>query len=344
MSRETIDWLNTYTLQSKRAWHTDDALQKLTRTVYDGPIPLEDVRRRLFDWEPLRGDLTSVANVLTADGVETVTMTDPDRITIMRPPRALGSDDAGAILGVFKSGYVAHPYEKWLLENVSHILDDSLSIYSAGLLRGGAQAWVQVSVPDAITTPEGVTFLPNLLAVTSFDGSLATTYKCTTKNTVCDNTMGIALGDRLGRHYKVKHSRYSDLKIVEARDALAMIHAVADDFSAEVAALCDISVSDDEWQQFLDSLAPTADKKGRSLTMATTKQAALNGLWRHDTRVVPWKNTAFGVVQAVNTYTHHIQGVRGATRDERNMSMAVTGGFDKLDADTLNSLNAVLAA
>ena len=346
MSAESIEWLNTYTLQSRRAWHTSDQLQKLTNTVYDGPIPVADVHSRLFSWEPAEGSVDTTATVLSADGVETFTLNDPNRKTICRPPRALGPNDAGAILGVFKSGYQPHSYEKWLLNNVATILDDDLGIFSAGLLRGGAQAWVQVSVPDSFATPEGVEFRPNLLAVTSFDGSLSTTYKGTTTNTVCDNTMGVALGEA-GRAYKVKHSRYSDLKIMEAREALALVHTIADDFAAEVAALCNTTVTDSQWDQFLASLAPTKDengkdKTGRSFTMATNKQAALRGLWSHDTRVTPWKNTAWGVVQAVNTYTHHVQSVRGSDRDERNMALAVSGGFDKLDTSTLESLTAVL--
>ncbi len=72
-----------------------------------------------------------------------------------------------------------HQYETWLLETVANILDDDLSISSAGLLRGGAIAWVEVSVPENITTPEGVEFRPNLLTTTSFDGSIATTFKRT---------------------------------------------------------------------------------------------------------------------------------------------------------------------
>ena len=59
---------------------------------------------------------------------------------------------------------------------MAKILDDNLSISSAGLLRNRV-AWVEVSVPDNITTPEGVVFRPNPLATTSFDGSLATSYK-----------------------------------------------------------------------------------------------------------------------------------------------------------------------
>ena len=346
MSAESIEWLNTYTLQSRRAWHTSDQLQKLTNTVYDGPIPVEDVHRRLFAWEPLEASITANAALLSADGVTPVSITDSDRKAILRPPGALSDSDPGAILGVFKSGYQPHPYDEWLLNNVATILDDDLSIFSAGLLRGGAQAWVQVSVPNTITTPEGVEFRPNLLAVTSFDGSLATGYKRTVRNAVCDNTMAAALGE-VGQHYRIKHSRYSHLKIVEARAALEMVHTIADDFAAEVAALCNTTVTDSQWDQFLASLAPTKDengkdKTGRSFTMATNKQAALRGLWNHDTRVTPWKNTAWGVVQAVNTYTHHVQSVRGSDRDERNMALAVSGGFDKLDTSTLESLTAVL--
>ncbi|MFC4058930.1 hypothetical protein ACFOWE_11525 [Planomonospora corallina] len=47
-------------------------------------------------------------------------------------------------------------------------------------------------------------------------------------------------------------------------------------------------------------------------------------------------------MQAVNTYTHHGQTVRGARRAERNLLRAVTGGFDDLDRETLRLLEQVL--
>ncbi len=50
-------------------------------------------------------------------------------------------------------------------------------------------------MPDTITTPEGVAFRPNLLATTSFDGSIATTYKRTVTDTMCDNTRELALSE-----------------------------------------------------------------------------------------------------------------------------------------------------
>ena len=98
-------------------------------------------------------------------------------------------------MGIFTDGYVRHQYPDWLLTTVANVLDDSLSISSAGLLRDGAIAWVEVSVPESITTPEGVSFRPNLLATTSFDGSIATTFKRTVTDTVCDNTRDLALSE-----------------------------------------------------------------------------------------------------------------------------------------------------
>jgi hypothetical protein len=77
--------------------------------------------------------------------------------------KAIAASDDYSVLGVFKDGYQPHQYEDWLLNNVAKILDDNLSISSAGLLRNRAVAWVEVSVPDNITTPEGVVFRPNLL-------------------------------------------------------------------------------------------------------------------------------------------------------------------------------------
>jgi phage/plasmid-like protein (TIGR03299 family) len=179
---------------------------------------------------------TSTAPLLCDDGAGTLTITDRDRKAMLRPPRALGPDDPGAILGIFKSGYSAHDYGQWLLEQVAEILDDELAIGSAGLLKGGAPAWVSIEVPDTITTPEGVAFRPHLLATTSFDGSLATTYGRKVQLVVCDNTHAVAMGQR-GQQIKIRHSRHSQLKLADARQTLALVHTIADDFAAEVAQL-----------------------------------------------------------------------------------------------------------
>jgi phage/plasmid-like protein (TIGR03299 family) len=239
-----------------------------------------------------------------------------------------------------------HQYKEWLLTQVANLLDDSLGISSAGLLKGGAIAWVEVSIPETIVTPEGVTFRPNLLATTSFDGSISTTYKRSITNTVCDNTRELVLAGA-GEQVKVKHSRYSHLKLADARAALSMIHTAADDFMAEVQQLCTIEVSDQHWNRFLSAWVPLVDDngeplKGRSKTMAENKRGVLQKLYRHDDRVAPWAGTAHGVLQAVNTMEHHEGIVRGATRPDRNMLRTVTGDFGNLDREVMTTLSKVL--
>ncbi|GAA3587601.1 hypothetical protein GCM10022222_85270 [Amycolatopsis ultiminotia] len=126
-------------------------------------------------------------------------------------------------------------------------------------------------------------------------------------------------------------SKNGKFRIVEARDALAMVHTVAEEFAAEVKALCETTVTEQAWRAFLDAHTPVPEEKGRARTTATNERAALNRLWNTDNRVSPWRGTAWGVVQAINTYTHHEAIVRNASRAERNMSRAVDGKADALD-------------
>jgi hypothetical protein len=102
--------------------------------------------------------------------------------------QAICRDDNHAVMGLVRQRLHEHQYRERLLTRVANVLDDDLSISSAGLLRDRGIAWVEVSVPDSITTPESVEFRPNLLATTSFDGSIATTFKRTVTDVVCDNT------------------------------------------------------------------------------------------------------------------------------------------------------------
>jgi phage/plasmid-like protein (TIGR03299 family) len=341
MSQETSQWLNTNTLigfTDKRghAWHYRAEDQGEQSNHYDGAIPVEDVRRRLFHWQAVEGTLT--ATHMHEDGV--LTTVDRERKAIMR-------SDTGHVLGIFRQSYSVHQFEEWLLDQVGSILDDGLSIGSAGLLKGGAVAWVSVEVPDTLETPEGVLFRPNLLACTSHDGSLATTYQRVVTNVVCDNTMSAALreggnGDDGGRQrLKVKHSRYSRVKLQEARDALAIIHTIADDFTQQVAELTAVKVSAKDWDNFLRTLVPMPEDEGKGQTRAQNKRDALNRMYEHDQRCAPWKGTAWGVVQTCNTFAHHESIVKGQTRADRNMMRAARGEVDGLDMDTLKLLDGI---
>lgn len=352
MSRESLTWLNTNTLigftdKRGKAWHWRAEEQDGLSNHYPGAIPLADVQQRLFHWTAdsrrlaveVKGDLQTMTH-LSEDG-------QPQRWEVVPNRQAICRSDDGSVMGIFGPGYVRHQYREWLLTTVADLLDDDLAISSAGLLRGGAIAWVEVSMPDTITTPEGVAFRPNLLATTSFDGSIATTYKRTVTDTICDNTRELALSEA-AQEFKVKHSRNSRMQLGPARQALEMVHSLAADFAAEVARLCDTTVTSGHWHAFLDRHVPRRDPRtgqmleGRALTLADRKRGALELLYRADPRVRPWTGTAHGVLQAVNTYEHHEGVVRG-DRVERNSLKAVNGDFGQLDRRVWQTLRPLLA-
>lgn len=362
MSQETSQWLNTMTLigmTDKRgnAWHYRAEDQGDESNHYPGAIPVDDVKRRLFGWqaEPRR---VAVEFPATFD-----TMThlgdngEPLRWVVQTREQAIAANDTyndaePAVLGQFKSGYKIHDYGQWLVDNVATILDDDLVISSAGLLKGRAQAWVEVSVPETITTPEGVEFRPNLLAATSLDGSIATTYARTVQLTVCDNTMAVALSER-GQKIKVRHSSQSLNRVADVREALKIVHTAADEFTAQVAQLVATRVTPAQFTRLVEIMIPIKEGVGkRGTTLAENKRGELHRVYRYDPRVSPFTGTAFGAVQAFNTWRHHVQeGLSGGNDPEarrvaralRNAGRAVSGETEAEDLKVTAALAAVLA-
>jgi phage/plasmid-like protein (TIGR03299 family) len=340
MSAETYEWLNTLTLvgfTEKRgnAWHYREELQGDEPNHYVGAIPVEDVVRRLFNFTVVPTPIFRPVATINEDGVGTEYVEIPGK-------KAWAADDNGDVLGIFTDGYVGHQYQPWLLDEVAALLDDSyLGIGSAGLLANRGRAWVSVEVPENIVTPEGVEFRPHLVAATSFDGSLSTTYKRTVTNVVCDNTLAAGLSEK-GQGLKIRHSKYSALKLADAREALAIVHSLGDEFSAEVARLCSWEVNDKQFSQHLDLMVPVPEDDGRSKTGALKKREQLVKLYSSDDRVAPWAGTAWGVLQAHNTWAHHFSSVRGGvSRALRNQENAILGKTATLDATVLQQLELV---
>lgn len=340
MSAETYEWLNGgnilvgNTEQGYRPWWYDQAIagQNSESVLYPQFVPVDDVLRRLFNFQ-------------VVDAPVFVEAPNGEMLAVENRKAMVCSDD-NSVLGIFSEGYQGHQYPEWLIKNVATILDDSeIGINSAGLLRKRAVAWVSIQVPETVVTPEGVGFRPNLFATTSFDGTLATTYKRSVTLVVCDNTLAAGLSES-GQVFKVKHTRNSGLRIADARDALAIIHTVSDEFSAEVKRLCEWSVTDDQFHKLMDLTVPLPEgtDPSRARTMGTNKRDALLDLWENDPRVAPWTGTAMGALQAYNTYDHHIGIVRGAHRAERNMLNAINGTTEMADSQVLRQLELVCAA
>jgi hypothetical protein len=153
MSKET-EWLNAKTLigfTKKRgnAWHYRADWQSAEPNHYPGPVPVKDVRRRLFNWDPESWEVYArkpgpmrldIAGLLTQPDNEAMISCILGALGLRHQEnrQAITRSDNEHVMGIFTDDYVPHPYDEWLLTTVANILDDDLHIGSAGLLRGGA--------------------------------------------------------------------------------------------------------------------------------------------------------------------------------------------------------------
>lgn len=342
MSKETLEWLNQntligYVIERGTAWHYDGE----SPNHYDGPVPHDDAVR-LLDF-----NIASAPLLIERVGADGTTSTEP-YLQRGKPLQAYYRPDNGAGLGIHSDGWQGHGYVEWLMANAGAIADSDLDIGSVVLLKDGAVASVSFEMPDSLVTFAGDKVRPSLLCATSYDGSLATTYKLVSTRVVCDNTQEIALSERSNRA-KVKHTRNSRMRGDDIRSQLGIMHAQTENYLAEIERLCKVDVSDAAWNAFLDVHIPIpeakvtkGDSEGRGRTMAFNKRDAFNALWKNDARIAGLQGTAYGALQVDNTWRLHTSTVRGqATRRQRNMSDLLAG--KTLDADRLALANLDLA-
>lgn len=356
MSQETLQWLNANVLigmTSKRghAWHYRASSQGPEPNHYPGFIPAADVQRRLFHWQALPTPEQYTIPATPADANSMDEHGNPTRqITVT--DQVIYRSDTGEKLHTFGPGYSIHQHSEVLLDGLADILTpdglavtaDSLGIGSAGLLRNGAIAWVQVEIPDTVTTPQGVDFRPYLSAIGSHNGSLSTTFITGHQLVLCDNTMFSALAE--ARRQRFRHTKHSIDRLLDTRHALGLIVESAEEFASEIALLCAADVTDREFALFRDAWAPRPESGARAQSNADTKRDALTHLYFRDSRVTPWTGTAFGVLQAVNTWSHHVQGgvTTPAARAARNMRRAIHGTTAQTDAGALHLLDTIRTA
>ena len=333
MSNETMQWLNDNTLigftdKYGRAWHYDESLQGDEPNHYPMAVPVEDVQRRLFNWEAV-----AVPGTYAVNGT-----------TYSLPGKVVARSDTGAHLGTFSDGYETHQYSEWLLDKVGTLLSEAkseLGIGSAVLLQGGAVAAVQVEPPESVIVGTDE-IRPFILATTSHNGKFATTYKRGTTRVVCDNTLS-EFHLMADAEYKVKHTKNSKARISEAREALEITFKHWDAEKNEIESLMNQSFTDVEFEKLVKMIDPVKDNSDRGNSRQANRQMAYMTLWNHDKRIGDYKNTAWGALQVFNTYRQHSATTWGKSiRPEVNMLHFLSDKTAKDDGAVLKGIKAIV--
>lgn len=340
MSAYTYEQLNDGTrIAGGRTWWGD--------AHYTDRVPLDEARRLLtvnVGQSPVYRETGDVEILELANG-------DVRIVPILHQiadKQAVYNADDGYDFQVAGKGWTLHDYNDWLLDETALLVETAagqLNIRAAVALGHKQQAVVQIAPPEGITVG-GDKILPYIAGFSSLDSSLATGWKATAVRIVCDNTTRASYNDS-NKMYKVKHTRNSRLNVAKARQMIELFFEGFPELEREIERLMNADLPDNQFRMMLDRLYPVPTEEGRGKTIAENKRGQLHNLWNHDMRVAPFKGTAWGAVQAVNTATTHLFTVKGTakgyTRQDRQMLNTIDGTIDQLDRDTISAINSVFA-
>lgn len=363
MSAETMEWLRSnirigYTSERGPAWWHGEGYMA-DGSHFDGPVPVEEVTH-LFDVPFIEAQHHAVqVEYFHTDGCQETgklyagcdcprsetTYVDKTRKNIVSP-------DDGFVHGTFKLGWQLHGYQQWTADQIASILDQSrgeLGTASVGLLQNRSVAFMQAKLAGTALKVGGYGFAPYIVAATSVNGSLSSTYGVGVDGVVCDNTLANFWQTAI-KMLKVKHSRNSAGRLADVRSALGLVYQAADDFAAVAARLQDVTVTEADFAAWRNEMAPipARDPKsstgGAKYTNAVKVNDRYTDLWTYDPKVKPWAGTAFGIVQLDNTYRTWDRNVSGAAggRIERNMLNMVSGTTAREDSAALAALAKVM--
>lgn len=327
---------------------------------FSGSVPLDAVRRVL--------DLTVEKRPLYYLKSNDEPMLNDDGEIVIAPtvtPAAI-TKNGDPIYGIFDAnsdhcfrvgaseGFLLHPYQE-LFDLTAEILDtnkDDVEIGCAMSLGHKEQMMVQVRLKEGVTVG-GDKLLPWICCYSSVNSTWATGWKPCKTRLQCDNTGALIMREDTA-NYKIRHTKNSRVKLGEARLALGLMFDSIPKMIAEVDRFQNTALTDNQFRMTLDKLIPLTDKNGnkledgRGLTIATSKRATIDRMWRDDPRVSDYNGTVWGAVQAVNTATTHEFTIRGTnngvTRSDRQVQATVTGSIDKVDQETINAINEVFSS
>lgn len=234
--------------------------------------------------------------------------------------------DNGARLGVVGKVYEVRQNREcfgWLERLVD---SGDLRIEAVVAMKGGALISIEARRPDHVLIG-GEEVIPYIAAVTSHDGTWPTSLVCTEERFVCRNTVRIGL--KKARHkYTVRHTRYSDIKLEEARKILEVSFRYTEALKEFGDELLGVKVNATGFDRFVEKLIPVAEPQKdatgkitnqRGITIALRKQEELRETYMTSDNLGNIRGTGWGVFNAVAEWQDHVRNWRN--RDVRGQNV-----------------------
>lgn len=266
------------------------------------------------------------------------------------PNRVLYRSDTGSHLHTCSETYQVHQHREVAQAGIDALTvagDMGIDFWAeSGFgLSGGKRVVYCFRVGEQMDIG-GDEFRPYVFMTTSHDESWATTWKYAAYRLECENMTRAALADKSMLGYKIKHTSGSGDGRWKADiiQGLKLISPAMAAFNESVSKLIDTTITAGQFDRLIAHNFPVkpatdADVKVGRTSPNVRRQAEVRSLYENDRRVGPFKGTAWGYLQAVNTWELHVRG-EGTGRSERNMNnfLSDTLTFSNLSEELVKKL------
>lgn len=254
-------------------------------------------------------------------------------------------DDQQDVLHVAGERYKEFQNEE-LLAFGDHILEGGGYWESAGSIKDGKVVFASLKIDRQIVLdPSGAADTTDLylLVTTSHNGSLAVMANVTPVRVVCENTLNMALRG-VKQSFKIRHTQSVTGRVAQAREALGLTFAYADEFEQQAQELFATSITD---KQFFDIITTAYPSPGEDASKAATtkwenKIDLINDLYFTSPTTETIRGTAWG---AYNALTERLDWYRNGRGENAAQNVAAAAsGFDPVTNTEKNRLLSVVKA
>jgi phage/plasmid-like protein (TIGR03299 family) len=328
---EQQDGQVAFALRGKPAWH--NLANRIFNQDEDVTTATMLEEAKLNNWNVRLSDV--------ADHIPNTWRNTSDNFFVIRDNPFDGGTD---VLSVVGNKYKTVQNEE-LFAFADNVLDSNSAKWeSAGSLKKGKIVFGSLDIPkEIVLDPQGVNDKTKLYLIvwTSHDGSVAVQAAITPVRVVCQNTLNIAMRTAK-QSFKIRHTQTAEGRIVQARQALGLTFAYADEFQKQANELFQQSITDKQFSDLIRNLYPKPEDASKAaLTRWENKVVLIDDLYHNSPTNNSIKGTAWG---AFNAFTERLDYYRSSKTGNTDSLMAAASGFDPvITAEKNKILKAVKA-
>ena len=265
------------------------------------------------------------------------------------PVEAWGTfrSDNGVFLGAVGNWYtpINHAQGFELVDALVGSVDGA-HYETAGVLGKGEKVWGLASLNQRIRIGGADDCNVYLLFSTSHDGSLAYNFRIVIERVVCENTLGVALGEKTKASFSIRHTSGAPKRIADCHQVLANMGDDIKRVEDKLNFLADRKMTRETMTTVMDRLFPKRLKAGTDEPVsATRRENILSDILKiyemNDGNAFPeQRGTAYNLLNAITNYTDHERSTQGDGRAES----ALFGSGDKLKTQAMEVLYEVAGA